>query len=168
MKENKNIVNILIVSLDDRFSKAVSMCLSEKIDMFNADCKQLIEYDLISRKEVLAKCGVEYLKRRERGVLTSCAQYQDTVLSISYSLFRDNYEIFNNSLVIYLAVLPKKVKEVANSLAYKTRDEFLRENADIIIENEKKSKNNAVNKIIAELGGRQWKYQKKRLTMLNQ
>lgn len=53
MKGLKDIINILIVSLDDKFSKLVSGTLSSQLEMFNADCRDLIIYDLVNPKEIL-------------------------------------------------------------------------------------------------------------------
>ena len=48
MEKEKSYINIVIVSLDDKFSKNVANDLASKLDMFLADCKDLIEYDLMN------------------------------------------------------------------------------------------------------------------------
>ena len=47
--------NILIVSLDNRFSKLVAATLAEKLDMFVVDCREMLVYDLSNRKEIIEK-----------------------------------------------------------------------------------------------------------------
>lgn len=152
MKGLKDIINILIVSLDDKFSKLVSETLSSQLEMFNADCRDLIIYDLVNPKEILEKCGFEYLKKRELGVIKSTSSYQNTVISISYDLYKEYSLLFSHSLIVYLRLPKEKVRGVANSISYQSRDEFLASNNDIELYFERKSKLNATKQIIEKLG----------------
>ncbi len=152
MKGLKDIINILIVSLDDKFSKLVSETLSSQLEMFNADCRDLIIYDLVNPKEILEKCGFDYLKKRELGVIKSTSSYQDTVISISYDLYKEYSLLFSHSLIVYLRLPKEKVRGVANSISYQSRDEFLASNNDIELYFERKSKLNATKQIIEKLG----------------
>ena len=58
MDKNKSAINIVIVALNEKFSKNVASSLAEKLDMFVSDCHDLIVYDLVNPKEVLDKCGL--------------------------------------------------------------------------------------------------------------
>lgn len=150
MKASKKF-NILIVSLDNRFSKLVAATLAEKLDMFVVDCREMLVYDLSNRKEIIEKCGIEYLKTRETSVLEKCASFQNTVISINYDLFHEYSKLFINSVIIYLKLNNAKVKETTNKIAYQSRDQFISKNCDFSILLDKKSKINSVKMIIEKL-----------------
>lgn len=149
---NKELINIMIVSLNYNFSKSVCERLANKMDMQYADCYDLIVYDLMSPKEVLEKCGIEYFKRRERAVLKQCVDYYNTVLTMNYDLFKDNHEIFNKSLIIYLLLPEDKVDKVTNKIVYENRNTFFCSHCDSIIEIEDCQSDKAVDKIIKMMG----------------
>lgn len=152
MEKEKSYINIVIVSLDDKFSKNVANDLASKLDMFLADCKDLIEYDLIDPKEILNKCGFDYLKEREKGVIKNCAEYQNTVITIKYDLLKEYYEVFRDSMIIYLELSNMKVNQSINKIDYDNRNNFIKGIADLTILLDKKSKVQAVKKIIEKLG----------------
>ena len=152
MNDKKEILNILIISLDEKFSKNVSSLLASELDMYFVDCKELIEYDLINPKDVLEKCGLEYLRKKERGVLSNACEYQNTVISINYSLYSLNYDLFKYSLVVYLKIDEKSLSEVVNNIEEKNYNDFLTEKADIIVDADIKKKKETKNKLIKLLG----------------
>ena len=149
---SKDVINIMIVSLNYNFSKNVSEELANKMDMLFADCYDLIVYDLMSPKEVLEKCGIEYFKKRERAVLNQCVDYYNTVLTMNYELFRENYEIFDKSLIIYLLLPEDKVDKITNKIVYENRNTFFCSHCDSIIEMEDCQVASAVSKIINKMG----------------
>ena len=151
MKALKNIINFVIVSLDDKFSKNVSYDLSTRIEMFNVDTKEMILYELINPKEILQKCGYEYLKKRERGVVKNVSQFENTTISISFDLFKEYCDFFDKSIIIYLRLPKEKTRTVPNKISYQARDEFLSSKADIELYFERKSKLNASQQIIEKL-----------------
>lgn len=153
MKDLKTINNLVIVSLDDNFSKAVAQTLANQLDMFGCDVKELIIYDLINPEEILEKCGYEYLKKREKGVVRSSADYQNTVISVSFDLYKEYSEEFTMSLIIYLQLQKTSIRTTASKIAYQSRDEFLKDKADIVLMLDRKSKNSACKGIVEKLGG---------------
>lgn len=152
MNDKQDIINIIVVSLDEKFCNSVSSFLASKLDMYYANCKDLIEYDLIDPKDVLDKCGVEYLRKREKGVIENCASYQNTIIAINYDLFKDYFQLFDKSVIIYLFVPKEKISDTINNIVFEKRDKFLTDNSDIKIYIDKKFKINTVNKIIERLG----------------
>lgn len=153
MKDLNRVENIVVISLSRGFCKGVALSLSSKLDMFNIDAKDMVTYDLINPKEVLEKCGVSYLKKRERGVIEGISGYLDCVISINFDLFKDNIDLFEKSLICYLALPLASVEGTINQLDYDFRDEFLTKNSDIIIHLDKKSKKSAVAGILDKLKG---------------
>ena len=82
MDKKKEIINILLVSLDDRFAKNVVENLADILDMYNSDCKDLVVYDLIDPKDILEKCGIDYFKKREKAVLESLYNLKNKVITV--------------------------------------------------------------------------------------
>lgn len=156
MNKKENLKNILIVSLDEKFAKNVANSLSDVLDMYFADCKELIIYDLINPKEVIQKCGLDYFKKREKGVISNCASYENTVIAINYDLFKEYSELFMDSLIIYLELPKLGLKETPNKLAYQSRDEFLKGNSDIMLSFNRKTILSATKQIIDRLGDELW------------
>ena len=144
--------NILLVALNDKFCKNVAKNLADKLDMFFADCHELVVYDLINPKEVLEKCGMEYLKKRERAVLENCSEYRDTVISIRFEYFKENFNLFKNSIIVYLRLPEQKVSRVVNKIDYKFRDEFSSSYSDFVLDLEKCLTKKAVNSLMEKLG----------------
>ncbi len=152
MKNLKTIKNILIVSLDVKFTSGVASELASRLDMFYADCKDMVVYQLIDPNEILEKCGFEYLKKREQSAIKSCAEYENTVLSINFDLYKEYFDLFKYSLVIYLELPKLRLKETTNIIAYQSHEEFLTKNSNIKLSFMRKSKIIATNKIIEVLG----------------
>lgn len=150
--EKKEIINILIVSLNDRFSKNIATNLASNLNMFFSDCYELVVYDLINPKEVLEKCGLEYLKRREKNVLENCAEYTNTVFSINFDYIKEHLSIFDKSLIIYLDLPENKVTKVANKIDYANRSDFLKVTSDIVIKIDKCLIKKTTSMILNKLG----------------
>lgn len=151
--EKQSAINIVVVSLSDKFTKAVASSLSTKLDMFMVDCHDMIVYDLINPKDVLEKCGIEYFKKREKGVVRNCAEYFDTIISINYELLKEYRELFSKSLVFYIRLPEEKIKQAPNLVAYEHRDAVLSEiSKENIIQLDKRSSVQAVEKISIKLG----------------
>lgn len=151
MKLKKNIVNLLIVSLDDKFSKNVAKELSDRLDMYYVDTKEMIAYELINPKEILQKCGYEYLKSREKNVIKSISNFENTIISISFDIYKEYFDLFNKSIIIYLILPIEKTRTSPNKISYQNRDEFLKSKSNINLYFERKSKINASKQIIIKL-----------------
>lgn len=151
MKNTQEMINILLISLDEKFAKNVALQLANSLDMFIADTKELIEYDLSDSKEVLKTCGLEYLKKRERKVVVKVSQYENTILTIGIDLFKDYYECFENSFIIYIGRKQKYITKTINKIEYENYDEFIKEKADITVNIDKSSANNATQIIMQKM-----------------
>lgn len=152
MTENQTKINILVVSLNDKFCKNVATRLADKLDMFVADCQQMIIYELTNPKQVLEKCGFEYLLKRERSVMKHCSEFYNTVMSIDFELFKEFYEHFDKSIIVYLRLPEEKTSKVANKIDYEVRDNLLMQKSHIVVELDKCLVIQSIKNIIAELG----------------
>lgn len=144
-------INIVIVSLSEKFAQSVSSSLSKKLDMLMVDCHEMIVYDLINPQEVIEKAGLEYFKKREKSVIKNCAEFLNTVISIGYNLFVEYKELFKNSLVFYIHIPKKTVDEVVNQIAFEDRNEKIKDFTNLICL-EKRSSSEAVKKILEKMG----------------
>lgn len=152
MTRKKEVQNILIVSLNDNFSKKVSYFLSEKLDMLTLDCNEMIVYELVNPKEIFEKCGLEYLKKRERGVVKNCATFLNTCITIDYDLIFQYSELFDKSLIFFLKLPFNRITKVPNLIDFENRNKTLEKLADQVIYLDKKSVGTAVNNIIEKIG----------------
>lgn len=148
----KNAINIVIVSLNEKFCKGVATCLAESLEMFNADCEDMVSYSLINPKEVLDKCGLEYFKKKQKAAVRNCSEYENTVLSISYDLFKTYQKLFENSLVVYVKLPEGREDKVPNKIETKVRGKFLEANCQIMVEMQQKATKKCVNAIIQKMG----------------
>lgn len=152
MTEKKEVQNIVLVTLNDNFSKRVTSFLAEKLDMHFVDCYDMVVYDLINPKEVIDKCGIEYFKMREKGVIKNCSSFLNTCISINYDLLVQNLECFNKSYIIYLKLPYEKITKIPNKIDFENRDKRLEKIADNCICLDKKSCNRAAELIIKRMG----------------
>lgn len=151
MRNKQDIVNILLVSLDEKFAKNVAKKLANILDMFFVDCHELIEYDLVDSKTVLKTCGIEYLKKREKKVIENSSEYENTILTIGVTLFKEYTLFFERSVVIYLKRPLKAVTKTVNKIEYENYDEFLTENSDFSIELDNCTAQSGAEKIIEKM-----------------
>lgn len=153
MNIQKEVQNILLVSLNDNFTKKVVSLLSNKLDMYNIDCYDMVVYDLIKPKEVIEKCGYEYFKKKEKGVIKNCSTFLNTCISINFDLINQYNEYFKNSLIFYLDLPLEKINKVPDKIDFENRINILKNLADFTIKLEKKSVNNAVENILNIMRG---------------
>lgn len=150
----ENVENIVLLCLDGEYSRLVSQELAEKLEMFFADLKGYIEYDLIDTRQVLETCGVEYLRQREEKAAQTFARFQNSVLTVDFDLFKQNRSAFDErNLIIYIRLPQKEIdgKEVINKLSFDLRDEFAKNNAKIVVEIKSKNINKTVKAIIKKM-----------------
>ena len=145
-------INIVLVSLNDKLCKSAGELLAESLEMFSANCEEMIIYDLINPKEVIEKCGIEYFKKREKAVIRNCSEYENTVFSINYSLLKSYQELFDHSVIIYIQLPKEKQDKVPNEIDFDVRDTFLADVCQIIVKMEQKSSKKCVEQILEKLG----------------
>lgn len=152
MKNPKNCTNILLVGLEKEFCRSVAEELSAKLQMHFASCEELVAYHVQERELILERVGLDYLKKKEKTALAECAGYMDTVLSIGFELFKNNFKLFTQSVICYLRLEKEKIKDIKSKIAYDERDQFLQKNCHFKIDLTRKDKQTACKKIIEILG----------------
>lgn len=73
--------------------------------MHYLDVDELVDFELISRKQVSLKCGDVFLKKLEKECISRVAEYENCVFSISVDLYlaNDNNILLEDCNVVYLS-----------------------------------------------------------------
>ncbi len=153
MKEK--FVNIVLVCLDGEFCKSISKDFSDKLDMFFADLRDYIEYDLLDSNAILEKCGVQYLLERESKASSAFAKFQNSVLTVDFDLFKQNRKCFGNSSLIVFLELPIKLinkKEEINLLSFEARNDYLLKQCNLVVTLKTKTKSKVIKEIMNKIG----------------
>lgn len=97
--------NIAIICLNDYLRKETAKLLAESTKMYYLDVDELIDFELISRKQVSLKCGDVFLKKVEKECISRVVEYESCVLSISVDLYlsNENSVLLDDCKVVYLA-----------------------------------------------------------------
>lgn len=152
MKTPQSCTNILLVSLEKDFCSAVAEELSSKLQMHFSSCEELVAYHIQDKDLILERVGLEYLKKQEVKALCECASYMDTVLSVGFDLFKNNFKLFTQSIICYLRLAKDNLKDIKSKIAFDERDRFLQQHSHFKIDLTKKDKRVACGKIIKILG----------------
>lgn len=109
--------NICVIGLEPKYTKEIAKKLSDKLEMFFADIDELIEFDLIDSTKTEKICGREYLLKIEKNKVKTCCSYENTLLTMGYSILNNesNIEAVRNScLLIYLKLSHEKYYKLMN------------------------------------------------------
>ncbi len=154
--------NIVILGLNYEYNIQIGQLLTEKLDMYLLDFKQYVEYDLFSTKDMLEKCGVDYLNKQEKKCLKKCSEFEKSVICVPYSYFfdEDAYKLFKSDYIVYLYFSKQKLQNVKSDdtlaldlIVFDERDQDLSENCNkkIVVSNKKPQ--TIVNEIISYVRG---------------
>ena len=127
------ISNICIIGLIPEFTSQVSMALAEKLEMFYANVDDLIEFELMDKRKFEEVCGTEYLIQEEKSIVRKICSYENTLLTLKYSVLNNEENIRNirdNCLLIYIRfdkknydlVVKRENSEILDEEVYNDRD----------------------------------------------
>ncbi len=142
--------DIVLIGFFKDLTKQIAEKLALDFGLYFADVEGMIEYSLINEKEIEKLCGIDYLNGLKQKVLKDIANYENTLITIPYSIFsaNHNYEMFKrNCTIVFLnfskACLEERIKQTQDEkakkawevflLAYDERTKFCIENSDITI-----------------------------------
>lgn len=155
--EIRDFNKIVIVSLCDSYSKNLGNILSQNLDMMFCDTKDLIEYELIDKNALEQISSKKYLQESEKRVVKHIASFVNIVVSINYDYLIHNLkELKNNSLIVFVNLPKKYVKENGNIVDYldfENRTKDLAEISNVNLNIRKIDINFVVEKIVEKLGG---------------
>lgn len=131
--------NIVILGLNYEYNTNVGKLLSDNLGMFFLDFKEYVEYSLFSTKDILEKCGKEYLMEQEKKCVKSASEFENTVICMPYSYFFDENanKLYENAQKVYVYFSKNKLKNNTNDttpvdvIAFDDRDEQLKNECDI-------------------------------------
>ncbi len=150
----KGFNKIVIVSLEDDFSRKIGKTLSENLDMMFCDAQDLMEYDLIDKDAIKKFCSEEYLLNAEKKVFQHISSFVNVVVSISFDALTHNFETLKDgSLIVFLKVPRNAIKEKINKIAYDNRSEELEKISTLTLKVKKLDCNFVCDKVIKAIGG---------------
>ena len=157
--------NICMVGLLKTYTKNVAKCVADALEMFYADVRELMEFDLINLAEASKIAGLDYIEKQECNKIKTLATYENTIFTLDYLSLNNekNLEsVKTGCLLIYLKLGATyfnkllKREDIPNSeeILLKTmhteHSKLLSEYADVVVEvnNDKQNVTNLIlNKI---------------------
>ena len=157
--------NILLVSLDYDFTKAVAIKLANYFDMHYLDIQGLIEYSLMDKENMKLKCGLEYVEREEQKIATSARNYENAVINFPYDLFMKNGNSINlndTSITIFIKINDNLLynlnskkdgekKLVVELITQNELSEILEKKTEAVVEIKSIDENECVHEIVEKL-----------------
>lgn len=122
--------------------KPLANRIADTLDMYFADIDELIAFDLLDVKLTQEVCGREYLLKIEKNKVKTVTSYENTLLSLDYSVLNNDSIIENikdNCVIIYLKYSSDYVKsrlKKTDGIEYELfedRDYICTQMADIIV-----------------------------------
>jgi len=151
---------IIVVSLCDTYTKEFGNFLSQNLGMMFCSTKDLIEYELIDKKNILSFCTEEYLLLCENRVLKRIASFENVVVSINYDYLISNLEILREgSVIVFLNLSKNYIKtngNVVDLISYQKRSETLQNISDLSVNIKKTDLDFVFDKVIEKLGSLLW------------
>ena len=156
--------NITLICFESEFNKKIAHALSNELELYHVDIADLMQFDFINIHDVLATCGVDYLKKLESDAIKNVSTFENTIVTSPINILLVNQNILNlkiSSIFIYLkissktlALMSKKLDENKSKalqvdlLAYDSRDKYFMANSDIVVNILSNNVNSAVKKVI--------------------
>ncbi len=141
--------NICMVGLLQNYTKTVCKCIADALEMFYADVRELLEFDLISLAEASKIVGLDYIEKQEYKKIKTLASYENTIFTMDYLGLNQEENVVSvkeGSLLVYLKLskrlfnqlikrenLPQS-EEVLLSSMFKEHNDMLSSVADVVVE----------------------------------
>ena len=161
--------NIALICALDGFNKEVGGKLAGKLDFYFMDVEDYLQFNMIDPKEIIEKCGVEYLNELRAKTISEVAAYYDTVISVNLDLAMQDEHLeclkkrcFTVYLSLSEAVLKKLAAKEKNEnkklaiesglIALSVRDLRAKKECDVVIDAGKLDVKSMLKKIEKEVG----------------
>lgn len=147
--------NIVLVGTIYEKTKKIAEKLSAKFDLYYANVDDIISYKLFNADEIKKKCGVRYLARLKKELLSDIGSFANSLIFIRNSLFLENKnaELFktygtvvflNYSKEIFDKYVAKANNEVKTTLkveklTYDEKVKLCKKYSDVVIDLNKES-----------------------------
>ena len=156
--------SLALVGLNESFVSQLARTLSDELNMFYANVREIIEYEVFDAKEIEKKCGLEYLNNLRQKSFKNIVEYENAIIDMPFSVYSYEFNsslISKNAIVIYVCVdkslyeksiqWQEKESVEVQKLAYENRHQFCTKHADIIVEMNNLATKQNVNKIKKQL-----------------
>lgn len=122
--------NIAIIGLMEEYNKAVSLVLSDKLNMFFLNLQDYTAYlNGMPVNAIISDYGYEYYYNVEKQGIKSLKNYENTLLfcSATASISEDNLKRLKNDFTLILITASKNVtkKDIINNINLINRDDFI-------------------------------------------
>lgn len=111
--------NVALIGLNYEYLCKLGELLCKNSDLYFLDVKGYVEYMLFSRKDMLEKCGKEYLQKQEHSALKSILDFENSIIAVptSYAV-NDKFisDLKNTSFVVFLKDTKENLSKVNLSL----------------------------------------------------
>lgn len=95
---------ILIFGLDYSLTKSIAKKISDRLDMYFLDIKDLISYNLQDESHIKQTAGVDYYNNQLYKLATGVSFYENTLVNFEYDLLLDEKiykELKNNFTIVF-------------------------------------------------------------------
>ena len=161
--------NIALICALDGFNKEVGGKLAGKLDFYFMDVEDYLQFNMVDPKEVVEKCGVEYLDELRAKTIAEVAAYYDTVISVNLDLaMQDGHlkSLQTRCFLVYLGVSEGMLKKIASKekdeakkiameaalLAYEARDLRAKQKCDVVVDASKLDVKNIIKQVEKKVG----------------
>lgn len=110
--------NFILITLADLEIKRVSSLLAKQLEYYYLNTEELIDYELYDKKKMFEVCGVDYLDNQIKKILKSINEFENSIISMSYTTYSNNYSIIDRekTKIIYLDITKEQLENVYNKL----------------------------------------------------
>ena len=122
--------NICMVGLINNYTKNVSKCVADALEMFYADVRELMEFDLINIAEASQIAGLDYIEKQESNKIKTLATYENTIFTLDYLCLNKETNLKNvksGALIVYLKVGKTLLKKLLEKEELPNSEEMLLE-----------------------------------------
>ena len=156
--------NITLICFESEFTKEIAHAMSNELELYYVDIADLLQFNFINLQDVLAKCGIDYLKKLENEAIKNVSTFENTIITSPINILLENQNIINlknSSIIIYLKLSQKTLTTMSKKLddnkskalqvdllAYDSRDKYFMANSDIVVNILSNNVNSAVKKVI--------------------
>lgn len=158
--------NLCIIGLAKDFTDNICKNLSSKLDMFYANVKDIVEFELFDLNKVEEICGKEFLLKEKTSIVRRICAYENTLININYAELNEENVlniVHNSCLLIYIRldkdrfeleqekVNSNQNEKIINSDLFKDRDFICKNIADIVVNCNDLIEDNVVELILKEM-----------------
>ena len=87
--------NITLICFESEFNKEIAHAMSNELELYYVDIADLLQFNFINLQDVLAKCGIDYLKKLENEAIKNVSTFENTIITSPINILLENQNIIN-------------------------------------------------------------------------